>query len=63
MDPIDGTTNLVHGYKSVCISLAYIKNGELDFGVVYCPSTNEVFYAQKGKGAYLLKGKKIIEYL
>lgn len=57
LDPIDGTTNLLHGYKSVCISLAHIQDGEVDFGIVHCPNTHEIFYAQKGKGAYLLNGK------
>ena len=54
LDPIDGTTNLLHNYKSVAISLSHIFNGEIVFGVVYCPNTYELFYAEKGKGAYLM---------
>lgn len=51
LDPIDGTTNLVHGYKQSSISLAYYKNGEVKFGVVFSPFTYELFFAIKGRGA------------
>ena len=53
LDPIDGTTNLLHKYKSVCISLAYVAMGEVVFGIVYNPITKELFYAKKGEGAFL----------
>lgn len=55
LDPIDGTTNLIHKYQSVCISLAYVQNGSVEFGVVYSPFSDEMFYACRGAGAYLLK--------
>lgn len=54
LDPIDGTTNLVYGYNMSSISLAHYVHGEgVVFGVVYNPFTDEIFSAQKGKGAYL----------
>jgi len=58
LDPIDGTTNLIHGYPSVAISLAHVVNGETLFGAVYSVKTQELFYAEKGKGAFILKEKK-----
>lgn len=53
LDPIDGTTNLVYGYNMSTISLAYYENGEILFGVVYNPFTDECFTAEKNKGAFL----------
>ncbi len=53
LDPIDGTTNLVFDYKLSSVSLAYQENGQINFGVVYNPFSKEVFFAIKGKGAYL----------
>lgn len=58
LDPIDGTSNLIHNYKSVCISLAHIVNNVTVFGVVYCISTGELFYSEKGKGSFIVKGNK-----
>lgn len=57
LDPIDGTTNLVHGYNQSSISLAYYDNSEVKFGVVFCPFTYEMFFAIKGKGAYFYSTK------
>lgn len=56
LDPIDGTTNLIHNYPRVCISIALISCNETIFGIVYSPLTNELFYAQQHKGAYIQKG-------
>ncbi len=53
LDPIDGTTNLIHDYRCSSISLGLWDKGQIVFGVVYQPYTKEVFTAQKGKGAYL----------
>lgn len=58
LDPIDGTTNFMHDLPFCCISLALLEGGEITAGVIYSPYTNEIFYAEKGKGAYL-NGKKI----
>lgn len=53
LDPIDGTTNLVFGYNMSSISLALLKANEIVFGVVYNPFNDELFTAEKGKGAML----------
>lgn len=58
LDPIDGTTNLMHDYRMSAISLGLTENGEPVAGVVYNPFSEEIFYAQKEKGAYL-NGEKI----
>ena len=58
LDPVDGTTNLIHDYRFSALSLGYSEAGDLCFGVVYQPYTDELFYAQKGKGAFL-NGKPI----
>lgn len=58
IDPIDGTTNFVHGLPFFSISIAVIKNGKPVVGVVELPALKETFWAQEGKGAYL-NNKKI----
>lgn len=58
LDPIDGTTNLVYGYRQSSVSLALYKDGEIAFGVVYNPFTDECFTAYKKNGAFL-GGKRI----
>lgn len=58
LDPVDGTTNLIHDYRKSCISLALMENGQSILGIVYQPYTEEMFFAEKGKGAFL-NGKQI----
>jgi len=58
IDPLDGTTNYAHGYPIFCISIALEEKGELILGVVYDPMRDELFLAEKGKGARL-NGRKI----
>lgn len=58
IDPIDGTTNLMYGMNMSVISCAYCEDGEPLLAAVYQPFTNEMFVAEKGKGAYL-NGKAI----
>ncbi|MBQ9992849.1 MAG: inositol monophosphatase [Firmicutes bacterium] len=58
LDPIDGTTNLIYGYNLSSVSLGLYINGEIIFGVVYNPFTDELFTAEKGKGAFL-NGKRL----
>jgi len=58
IDPIDGTTNYVHGLPLYGISLAYYHRGFPVIGVIDSPSLGETFYAEKGNGAYL-NGKPI----
>ncbi len=53
LDPIDGTTNLIRDYHLSAVSLGLYENGEITFGVVYNPFTEELFYGAKGEGAYL----------
>lgn len=58
LDPVDGTTNLIHDYQNSAISLALMEKRELLLGVVYNPFVDEMYYAEKGKGSYL-NGKRI----
>ena len=58
LDPIDGTTNFMHGLSMSAVSLGYCLDGEIVAGVIYVPYTKELFWAEKGKGAYL-NGNKI----
>lgn len=52
VDPLDGTTNFLHGLPHWAISIAAEKDGELIAGVVFDPIKNELFWAEKGVGAY-----------
>ena len=52
IDPIDGTTNFLHGIPHFCISIAMISNNEIITGLIYDPIKNEIFYAEKNCGAY-----------
>ena len=53
LDPIDGTTNLIQDYHLSAVSLGFYEKGEITFGVVYNPFTEELFYGAKNKGAFL----------
>jgi myo-inositol-1(or 4)-monophosphatase len=53
IDPLDGTTNFLHGLPHFAISVALEKSGEIVAGVVYDPIKNEMFVAEKGGGAFL----------
>ncbi|MCA8931536.1 MAG: inositol monophosphatase [Rhodospirillaceae bacterium] len=53
VDPLDGTTNFLHGLPVWSISIALEQKGELTAGVVFNPITDELFWAEKGQGAYL----------
>ncbi len=53
VDPLDGTTNFIHNYRFSAISVALLENSVPVAGVVYQPYTQELFYAEKGKGAFL----------
>lgn len=53
LDPIDGTTNLIHDYRMSAVSLAFYDGREVVFGAVYNPFAEELFTAEKGKGAFL----------
>jgi len=53
IDPLDGTTNFLHGNPHYCVSIALMHNGVPEQGVVFDPNRNELFTATKGSGAYL----------
>ncbi len=55
IDPLDGTTNFVHGIPNYCVSIGLMHNGKIVSGVVYEVANDECFYAWKGGGAYLNK--------
>ncbi|KAJ9300284.1 hypothetical protein DTO271G3_2401 [Paecilomyces variotii] len=59
VDPIDGTTNFVHGFPSVCISLGFAIKRTPTVGVVFNPFTQTLYSAIRGKGAYLNKTTKL----
>ena len=53
VDPIDGTTNFIQGFANSCVSVALLHNGQPEYGLVYNPYVDELYWAQRGKGAYL----------
>lgn len=57
-DPLDGTSNYAHGFPWFCVSIGLYVDGKPRAGVIYQPFTKELYYAEKGKGAYL-NGKRI----
>ena len=52
VDPLDGTTNFIHGYAPYCVSIALCQGHDIVIGVVYEVTTDECFYAWKNGGAY-----------
>lgn len=52
VDPIDGTTNFIKDFRSSCISVALITDGVAELGIVYNPYLDEMFAAQRGRGAF-----------
>ncbi|MCH7401406.1 inositol monophosphatase [Belliella kenyensis] len=52
IDPLDGTTNFIHGIPIFCVSIGLMKDQEIVLGVVYEINLHECFYALKGQGAY-----------
>jgi myo-inositol-1(or 4)-monophosphatase len=53
IDPLDGTTNFIHGYPVYCVSIALAVRGRVEQAVVYDPTRNDLFTASKGRGAYM----------
>ncbi len=53
IDPLDGTTNFIHGLPTYCVSIALAVRGKVEQAVVYDPTRNDLFTATKGRGAYL----------
>ena len=53
IDPLDGTTNFIHGFPVYCVSIALAVKGKIEQAVIYDPSRNDLFTATKGRGAFL----------
>ena len=53
VDPIDGTANFARGIPHFCISIAFVRNGRTEIGVIYQPITDELYAARRGAGATL----------
>ena len=53
IDPLDGTTNFIHGFPQYCVSIGIKSRGALAHAVIYDPGRNELFTASKGRGAFL----------
>ncbi|KAJ8279531.1 hypothetical protein COCON_G00065970 [Conger conger] len=58
IDPVDGTTNFVHGFPFVAVSIGFAVNKELEIGVVYSCVEDKMYTGRKGKGAYC-NGEKL----
>ena len=52
LDPVDGTTNLMHDFPMYCVSLALAVKNTVIFGAIYHPKNGDIFYAVKGEGAF-----------
>jgi len=53
IDPLDGTTNFIHGFPVYCVSIALAIKGKVEQAVIYDPSRNDLFTATRGRGAFL----------
>jgi len=53
IDPLDGTTNFIHGFPVYCVSIALAVRGKVEQAVIFDPSRNDLFTATKGRGAYM----------
>jgi len=58
IDPIDGTTNFIMGYRLSVVSIGVLSDGMPWQGVIYNPYSKECFFAEKGKGAWMCRGEK-----
>lgn len=57
IDPLDGTTNFLHGLPHWAISIALEEKGEITHGLIFDPIKDEMFVAEKGKGAFIRRGR------
>jgi len=53
IDPLDGTTNFIHGFPVYCVSIALSVRGKIEQAVIFDPTRNDLFTATKGRGAYM----------
>lgn len=58
VDPIDGTTEYIHGTRRWCVSLAYVRAGVIEAGVIYAPADDRLFSARRGGGAFV-NGRRV----
>jgi myo-inositol-1(or 4)-monophosphatase len=58
IDPVDGTTNFAHGFPIWAVTLAYESDGKIQAGATYAPMLDQLYWAQRGKGAYC-NGKRL----
>ncbi|MEP6568550.1 MAG: inositol monophosphatase family protein [Acidobacteriota bacterium] len=58
IDPLDGTTNYAHGYPCFCVSIALERAGAIEVAVIYDPTRDEMFAAERGQGA-TLNGRRV----
>lgn len=63
IDPLDGTTNYIHGFPFFCVSIGAHVNGKVVAGVIHHPPMGETYYATRGGGAFLLRkiGNKVVK--
>jgi myo-inositol-1(or 4)-monophosphatase len=59
VDPLDGTTNFLHGIPHWCISIAAEENGKITAGVIFDPVKDELFFAEPGKGAWMRGNQRL----
>ena len=59
IDPLDGTTNFLHGMPHWCISIALEAKGDVTHGLIYDPVKDEMFTAEKGQGAFIHRNKRL----
>ena len=53
IDPLDGTTNFIHGFPVYCVSIALAVRGKVEHAVIYDPTRNDLFHSTRGRGAFL----------
>jgi myo-inositol-1(or 4)-monophosphatase len=53
IDPLDGTTNFIHGFPVYCVSIALAVKGKVEHAVIYDPTRNDLFTASRGRGAFM----------
>ena len=53
IDPLDGTTNFIHGFPVYCVSIALMVKGRIEQAVIYDPTRNDLYCSTRGRGAYL----------
>lgn len=58
VDPLDGTTNYAHRFPQACVSIGLEKEGQVILGGVFDPFRDELFWAEKGKGSFLIHARK-----